>query len=201
MKVPIEVSARHVHLDRATFAKLFGEEAELNPLKSLSQPGTFAAEQIVTIKSAAGEITNVRILGPLRSYNQVEISKTDAFTLKVDPPIRDTHELSMAGSPGIILIGPKGQVALKKGLVIAWRHIHLNNNQALEMGLENGQLVKVDIDNNPRSLVFENVLIRVSPEFDLIMHIDTDEANGAGINGRGVGTIIKGGVQPHQGGS
>ncbi len=191
VKVPIEVSARHVHLDKPTFAKLFGEEVELKPLKSLSQPGTFAAEQTVTIKTADGEIPHVRILGPLRTYNQVEISKTDSYALKVDPPIRDSHELSMAGSPGIILIGPKGRVALKKGLILGWRHIHINNNQALEAGLEDGQLVKVDIDNNPRSLVFENVLIRVSPEFDLVMHIDTDEGNAAGINGKGVGTIIK----------
>lgn len=189
IKVPIEISARHVHLDKPTFAKLFGDGAELTSLKALSQPGTFAAEQTVTIKSAAGEIPKVRILGPLRTYNQVEISKTDAFTLNVDPPIRDSHELSMAGSQGIILIGPKGRVALKKGLILGWRHIHINNNQALEIGLEDGQLVKVDIDNNPRSLIFENVLIRVSPEFDLAMHIDTDEGNAAGINGKGVGTI------------
>ncbi len=131
-KVPIEVSARHVHLDKQTFVKLFGDGAELKPFKSLSQLGTFAAEQTVTIKSAAGEIPNVRILGPLRTYTQVEISKTDAYALKVDPPIRDSHELSMAGSPGIILIGPKGRVALKKGLILGWRHIHINNNQALE---------------------------------------------------------------------
>lgn len=191
IKVPIEVSARHVHLDKPTFAKLFGEDVELTPLKSLSQPGTFAAEQTVTIKSAAGEIPKVRILGPLRTYNQVEISKTEAHLLKINPPIRDSHEISMAGSPGIVLVGPNGRVALKKGLILAWRHIHINNNQALEMGLENGQLVKVDIDNNPRSLIFENVLIRVSPEFDLVMHIDTDEGNAAGINGKGIGMIIK----------
>jgi len=190
IKVPIEVSARHIHLDRQTFAKLFGKDAELTPYKPLSQPGTFAAEQTVTLKTVAGVIPNVRILGPLRTYTQVEISKTDAYYLKIDPPVRDSHEISMAGSPGIVLIGPSGRLALKKGVILSWRHIHINNNQALEYGLENSQLVKVDIDSNPRSLVFENVLVRVSPEFDLVMHIDTDEGNAAGINSKGIGTII-----------
>ncbi len=188
--VPIEVSARHVHLQKSTFEKLFGKGANLTLLKNLSQPGNFAAQETVTLRSAQGQLEGVRILGPLRTYDQVEISKTDARKLKLDPHVRDSHELKLAGTPGLTLIGPRGRVALKKGLILPWRHIHMNNLEALEYGLESGQLVKVDIDNNPRSLVFENVLVRVSPDYKLAMHIDTDEGNAAGIDRVGEGRII-----------
>ena len=190
MIIPIEVSARHVHLDQKTLEKLFGPGATLHPRKELSQPGTFAAEETVTIKTPQAEIAQVRILGPLRSYNQVEISKTDARLLRIDPPIRDTHELEHAGTPGITLVGPKGVVELARGAIIAWRHLHLSPLEAVEAGLEDGTLVDINIDSDPRSVVFENVLVRVAPNYKLAMHIDTDEANAAGIETGESGTLI-----------
>jgi len=180
-RVPIEVSARHAHLDKATFEKLFGKGAQLTPLKKLSQPGDFAAKELISIRSKGGEIKQVRILGPWRSYNQIEISLTDAYQLQVQPILRDSHELKLAGTPGIVLQGPEGSVALKKGLILPWRHIHIDNLTALEVGVEDGQLLTVEIEDNPRALIFKNVLVRVSPDFKLAMHIDTDEGNAAGI--------------------
>jgi len=192
MKVPIEVSARHVHLTRGAFETLFGEGIELTIRNELSQPGTFAAEETITLKTEKGQITNVRILGPLRKYSQVEISKTDARLLGLNPPIRDTHELELAGTPGITLIGPKGSLKLGQGVIIAWRHIHMSPLEAVEAELKDGDLVKVDIDSDPRSVIFENVLVRLAPNFRLAMHIDTDEANAAGIEGGEIGKIIVG---------
>lgn len=191
MQVPIEVSARHLHLDQKTYESLFGTGVELTVRNQLSQPGTFAANETVTLKTESGRIEDIRILGPLRDYCQIEISKTDAHQLGIDPPIRDTDELELAGTPGATLIGPKGEVVLDKGLIIAWRHIHLNPEEAKRLGLNDGDLVKVDIDSDPRSVVFENVLVRVSPNYKLAMHIDTDEANAAGVTSGEFGTIIR----------
>jgi len=191
MEVVIEVSARHVHLDKNTFECLFGHGAQLHVRNKLSQPETFAAKETVVLKRGDREIPNVRILGPLRDYSQVEISKTDARFLGINPPIRDSHELGLAGTPGITLIGPAGTCKLEQGVIIAWRHIHASPLEALELGLNDGDLVRVDIDADPRSLVFENVLVRISPKYKLAMHIDTDEANAAGIEGGEAGKIIK----------
>jgi len=190
MIVPIEVSARHIHLTHEILEKLFGLGAVLHPRKELSQPGTFAAEETATIKTPKAEIAHVRILGPLRDYNQIEISKTDARTLGIDPPIRDSHELDHAGTPGITLIGPKGVVELDRGVIVAWRHIHINPAEATENNLTDGQLVSINIDSDPRSVIFENVLIRVSPKAQLAMHIDTDEANATGTETGESGTVI-----------
>ena len=192
MRIPIEVSARHVHLCRPDFEALFGAGAELTIRNPLSQPGTFAAKETVTLKTEKAEIPRVRILGPLRSYTQVEISKTDARLLGINPPIRDSHELELEGTPGICLIGPNGRITLKQGVIIPWRHIHMSPLEALEAGVKGGDLVKIDIDSDPRSLVFENVLVRVAPNYKLAMQIDTDEANAAGIEGGETGKLITG---------
>lgn len=190
VQIPIEVSARHVHLTQEAVEKLFGPNYSLTSQKELSQPGTFAAEETVTLRNSHGQIANVRILGPVRDYNQIEISRTDARQLKVDPPIRDTHEIEQAGTPGVILEGPQGSLALEKGVIVAWRHLHLSTNEALELELQEGQLVKIDIDNDPRSVVFENVLVRVAPNYKMMLHIDTDEANAAGIETGEKGILI-----------
>ena len=190
MEVPIEVSARHVHLTPAAVEALFGEGYQLTSAKELSQPGTFAAEERVTLRTRGGEIKEVRVLGPARDYNQVELSKTDARHLKINPPVQDTHELDHAGTPGVTLVGSVESLALKKGVILAWRHLHVSNNEALELGLKDGQLIKVDINSDPRSVIFENVLVRVAPNYKLAMHIDTDEANAAGIETGEKGILI-----------
>ena len=190
MKVTIEISARHVHLKKSDFETLFGAGAKLTARNPLSQPSTFAAEETITLKTEKAEIKNVRILGPLRSYTQIEIAKSDAYRLGIDPPVRDTHELELEGTPGIHLIGPIGHIDLKQGVIIPWRHIHMSPNDALEAGVTDGDLVKVDIDSDARSVVFENVLIRTAPNYKLAMHIDTDEANAAGIEGGETGKLI-----------
>lgn len=189
-KIPIEVSARHIHLNKKAYDALFGDSYELRVQKLLSQPGEFAAKETVSIGTEKARIDNVRVLGPLRDYNQVEISKSDAYRLGLNPPVRDSHELNHDGTPGIKVIGPEGSIALTKGVIIAWRHIHMNHNEALELGVEDGQIVKVDIDDNPRTVVFENVVVRVAADNKLAMHIDTDEANASGIVGRGIGKLI-----------
>ncbi len=190
MIIPIETSARHIHLTKQHFHILFGKEKKLTVRNKLSQPKTFAAKETVTLKTKKSEIEKVRILGPLRDYTQIEISRTDAYRLGIDPPIRDTHELALDGTPGITLIGPEGEVTLEKGVIIPWRHIHMSPNNALEAEVKDGDLVNIDIDNHPRSVVFENVLVRVKANYKLAMHIDTDEANAAGIERKGKGKLI-----------
>lgn len=190
MKVKIEVSARHVHLRATTYYQLFGKKKPIKK-KKLSLKGEWALEQKVVLKGKKGEIDRVRVLYPFRDYDQVEISRTDCFILGVFGPVRDSHELNLEGTPGISLIGPRGKVDLEKGVIIAWRHIHMNLEDAGRLGLKDGDIVKVDIDNDPRSLVFENVLVRVSGHHNkTVMHIDTDEGNAAGIDEIGEGEIL-----------
>ncbi len=191
MNIPIETSGRHVHLKKENFQTLFGNDAKLTVRNSLTQPGTFAAQETVTLETEKGKIEKVRVLGPLRKYTQVEISITDAYSLGIKPPIRDTHELELEGTPGITIIGPKGKVVLEEGVIIPWRHIHMSPNQAIQTGVKDGELVNIDIDNHPRSVIFENVLIRVKSNYKLAMHIDTDEANAAGIQSTGEGKLLK----------
>ena len=179
MKVPIEISARHIHLSCKDTAALFGAGFELSKYKDLSQPGQFACKETVKLVGPRGEINNVRILGPCRVQTQVEVSETDAKALGLEPPIRDSGNL--AGTSGIKVIGPRGQLELKQGLILALRHIHIDPATALKLGVKNYDRVKVDTIGE-RDLLFENVLVRVSPDFKLAMHIDTDEANAAGID-------------------
>jgi acetate kinase len=177
--IPIAVSARHVHLTRATLDILFGKAYELTVYKPLSQPGQFAANEIVTLKGPKNTIENVRILGPIRPKDQIEISKTDEFFLGIDAPVRDSG--NVAGTPGITLTGPNGYVDLTEGVIVAWRHIHMHPDDAIRFGVQDKDIVSVDVDDEARPLTFKNVLIRVSDKFKLEMHIDTDEANAAEI--------------------
>jgi len=179
MQVKIEVSARHIHPSQADLDKLFGSGFTLTKYKDLSQTGQFAAEERVRLVGPAGVVEKVRVLGPCRKETQVEVSETDAKTLGLEPPVRDSGDLEK--SSGVKIVGPVGEVDLKRGLILALRHLHMDPATAKKLGLKNGDRVKVDVGGK-RDLLFENVLVRVDSTFRLAMHIDTDEANAAGIN-------------------
>ncbi|MBX3191088.1 MAG: acetate/propionate family kinase [Labilithrix sp.] len=186
--IPIAVSARHLHLTAETFAELFGKDATPTRRKDISQPGQYACEEQVNLIGPRGRIDGVRLLGPLRPRNQVEVSRTDEFKLGVDAPIRDSGKTD--GSAPIVIEGPKGKVSLTEGLICAKRHIHMSPDDAKRYGVADGDEVEVEVSGGPRSLVFGDVLIRVSPKFVLEMHIDTDEANAAEINPGAQGELV-----------
>jgi len=186
-KVPVEVSARHCHLSKADLEKLFGQGYELKVKKQLYQPLDFAAEETITIKEGDKEIKDVRIVGPLRNQTQVEISKTDAIALEINPPVRLSGALK--NSAGITLEGPKGSVELNEGLIVARRHLHCATKEAKQAGLRAGQLISVQIAGE-RALTFHCVEVRVREDYKLCLHLDTDEGNAAGINKTGEGTLV-----------
>lgn len=178
LAIPVGVSARHVHLSNEHIMQLFGEGAALTPRHPLSQPGQFAAEETVLLAGPKGSIDNVRILGPSRAFSQVEAAFTDAVKLGLSPPVRDSG--AIAKSSPITLIGPNGTLTLKEGFIVARRHIHMTPEDALRFGVVDQQVVKIRT-NGLRSTMFENVLIRVDRSSKLELHIDTDEANAAGV--------------------
>ena len=171
---PIGVSNRHVHLDRADMDALFGPGSELTVKKMLGQPGQYAAEETVTIRGPKGELSRVRVLGPLRSQTQVEISIADGFTLGVKPPVRESGQLK--DTPGIEIIGPCGSVKKDSGVIAALRHVHMTPEDAARFGVSDGELVAVKIEG-VKSGIMENVIIRVSDRYRLDFHIDTDDGN------------------------
>jgi putative phosphotransacetylase len=176
-QVPIGVSARHIHLSEWHIEQLFGHRYYLKVLKELSQPGQFAAAETVAVVGPKGRFDKVRILGPARGKTQLEISRTDAFTLGVNPPVRQSGDTE--GTPGITLVGPVGEITITEGVMVAARHIHFHTSDAVKWGITDKQLLSVKIDGE-RSLIFEGVIARVSDQYALDMHIDTDEANAAG---------------------
>ena len=176
--VPVGVSNRHVHLSQADLDTLFGRGYELTKTKDLSQPGQFACKETVTVCGPKGAIEKVRILGPVRSKSQVEVSATDAIKLGVKAPIRESG--NVAGSAPIAVVGPKGAIYLNEGCIIAKRHIHMPPKDAMAAGVHDGDVVSVQAENE-RGTVFNHVQIRVDDSFTLEMHIDTDEANAAKI--------------------
>jgi acetate kinase len=186
--IPIAVSARHVHLDRAAMDVLFGPGSELTPIKPLSQPGQYACAESVTIVGPRGRLERVRVLGPLRKGCQVEISRTDEFLLGVDAPIRQSGQTK--GSAPITLEGPRGTLRLEEGLICAWRHIHMHPSDAEAYGVRDGDEVEVAVTGGPRDLVFGDVIVRVSEQFALEMHIDTDEANAAELSSGAAGALV-----------
>ena len=186
--IPIAVSGRHIHLDRKTFSRLFGATAEPTHYKDLSQPGQYACQEKVNLVGPRGRIDGVRLLGPLRSKNQVEVSRTDEFLLGVDAPVRDSGRVT--GSAPIRLEGPVGAANLSEGLICARRHIHMHTDDAERFGVNNRDEVEVAITGGPRDLIFGDVLVRVSPGYKLEMHIDTDEANAAELASNTNGTIV-----------
>ena len=189
-QVLVEISARHVHVSQADLETLFGKGYELTCKKMLSQPGQFACEERVRVIGTKGEFPAVSILGPVRPDTQVEISLTDARSIGVSAPVRESGDV--AGSGACKLVGPAGEVDLTEGVIAAKRHIHATTKDAEEMGLENGQIVSVEIPtSNGRNLTFGDVVVRVSDSYALAMHIDTDEANAAGMAPNTMGTVIK----------
>ena len=187
--IPVGVSNRHIHLSAEHVDILFGKGYELTPIKDLSQPGQFACKETLTIVGPSlRPIENVRVLGPVRSASQVEISRTDSFTLKVKPPVRESGDI--AGSAPITIIGPKGVVTLKEGCIIANRHIHMSLEEGSAFGLKDGDYVDVDVQGERRTK-FYDVQVRVNKAFSLEMHIDTDDANAAGIGNGARVTIAK----------
>ena len=179
-QVLVEISARHVHVSQADLETLFGKGYELTVKKMLSQPGQFACEERVRVIGPKGEFPRVSILGPVRKDTQVELSA----------PVRESGDVK--GSGTCKLVGPAGEVEIPYGVIAAKRHIHATTKDAEELGIQNGQIVSVEIPtSNERSLVFGDVVCRVSDNYALAMHIDTDEANAAGMAPNTMGTIIK----------
>ena len=185
--VMVETSARHLHVSQEVLEKLFGEGAELTKKKDLSQPGQFACEEKVTVVGAKGEF-KMTILGPVRKDSQVELSLSDARKIGIAAPVRESGDIE--GTPGCKLIGPKGEVEISKGVIAAKRHIHLDPKTAEEFGVQDKQIVSLKINGTGRALVFGDVVIRVSPNFAPAAHLDTDEANAAGLAGNRDGEII-----------
>ncbi len=186
--VQIEVSARHVHLDKESVAILFGEGHTLTPKRELSQPGQYLEEERVDVVGPKGSFKNVAVLGPERKHVQVEVSFSDAFALGINPPIRQSGDTK--GSASVKLVGPKGEITIDEGAIVALRHVHMTPEDAERLGLVDNQVVSVEALTD-RKLVFEDTVIRVSPKFRTRMHVDVDEAGAAHIAGFALGKIIK----------
>lgn len=187
MKILVETSARHVHVTQEVLETLFGEGYQLTVKKMLSQPGQFASNERVTVVGPKKEMANVSILGPCRGSNQVELSATDARSIGLDAPVRESGDV--AGSAGCKLVGPKGEVELSEGVIVAKRHIHMTPADAQAAGVADKDIVKVACGGEGRKLVFDDVVIRVNENYATAMHIDTDESNAAG--GPKEGEIIR----------
>ena len=198
-QILVETSARHVHVTQETLEALFGPGAELTVRAYLSQPGQFVSNQRIDLvgyklNKATGEkmetrIKGVSILGPVRKADQVEISMTDMRTLGVNAPVRESGDTK--GSAPCKLVGPAGEVDIPEGVIVAKRHIHMTTEDAKEFGVENGQIVKLEVNTNGRSLIFGDVVVRVRDDFALAAHIDTDESNAAGCSGTVYGNLVK----------
>ena len=179
VRVPIAISARHAHLSRRTLDSVFGKGYVLRPRTWLSQHGQFAAEETVKLVGPRGSIEQVRVMGPPRPCDQVEISRSDEFILGIDAPVRISGDI--ANTPGVTIQGPAGRVTLANGVICARRHIHMNPRDAAGLGLRDHDCVEVRIDTGARELSFGDVVVRVAPDFQFELHLDTDEANAAGV--------------------
>ena len=186
--VLMETSARHVHVSREHLDILFGEGYQLNYKKELSQPGQYACEERVAVVGPKGSFPAVSILGPERPATQVELSATDARSIGVVAPVRESGDI--AGSGACKLVGPKGEVELTEGVIAAKRHIHATPADGEKYGMKDKDIVSVKIESNGRSLVFGDVVVRLNPAFCLAMHIDTDESNAAGCTPGMMGEVI-----------
>lgn len=187
-EVLVETSARHVHVSREALDILFGKGYELTKKKDLSQPGQFSCEERVAVVGSKSSFPAVSILGPIRPATQVELSLTDARSIGVTAPVRESGDIEGSGS--CKLVGPKGELEIECGVIAAKRHIHATPEDAEKYGLEDKQIVSVKIDSNGRKLIFDDVVVRVSPKFALAMHIDTDESNAAAATPGLMGEIL-----------
>ena len=176
--IPIGVSVRHVHLTRDDVDALFGPGYELTKKRDVTQPGQYVTRETVDLVGPKGEIRSVAIIAPLRKATQVEVARTDAFTLGVTPPLRESGKLE--GTPGITLRGPAGTVTTASGVILAHRHVHMSPVQAKDYGVADKDMIKIRVEGE-REMTMGDVIVRVHPEYDLDMHIDTDEANAAGL--------------------
>ena len=188
-KFIVETSARHVHVSREDLDILFGEGYELTNKKELSQPGQYVTNERVAVVGPKSQFPSVSILGPVRPATQVEISATDARAIGVVAPIRESGDTAESGSCKIV--GPKGEVELKDGVIVAKRHIHMTTADAAKLNVTDKEIVNVKIDTEGRSLVFGDVVVRVNDSFALAMHIDTDEANACSATPATMGEIVK----------
>lgn len=189
LKIPIETSARHIHVSQKDFEQLFGPDAQLTYIKELSQPGQYACKERLTVIGSKGQFENVILLGPFRNATQVEVSVTDARKLGIPAVIRQSGDL--AGSPGCTLVGPKGRIELTEGVIAAKRHIHMPPIDATRANVKDNDIVFVITNSYERSLIFSDVVVRVSPDFSLAMHVDTDEANAFANENNPTGIILK----------
>lgn len=187
VKIPIGISNKHIHLSEKDFNLLFPNQS-LNCLKELKQTGEFASDKVVTIIGPKGKLEKVRILGPFRQETQVELALTDTRQIGINAPIRMSGQLE--GTPGVTLKSSFGEVELVHGVIVAKRHIHIPKEEAAFLNIKNNEIVKIKIETSERPLVFENCVVRVGENFVLEMHIDTDEANSAGIKSEIFGKMI-----------
>lgn len=188
-KIPIETSARHIHLSEADYKKLFGENAEIQFLQELSQPGQYVTDARVTVKGPRNMLERVAVLGPFRKNTQVEIAVTDARKLGIPSCIRQSGDIS--GTPGCTLIGPAGEIEIPEGVIVAKRHIHMTPVDAVRMHVHDNDNVCVIVKSFERALIYADVVVRVNPDFRLAMHIDTDEANAFANDESPEGVILK----------
>jgi putative phosphotransacetylase len=186
-KIKVSVSNRHLHISQKDLETLFGKGYELTKLKDLSQPDQFACNEIVTIVGPKRQIEKVRILGPVRPETQVEVSVTDCYTLGIKPILRQSGDIK--GSSGIKIVGPKGEINLNEGAIVAARHLHLHTDDAKRLNLKDKDIIKIMVDS-VRPVVFDDVLVRVNEKFAEDFHIDTDEANAGLIDNNSVGYIL-----------
>ena len=188
MEFIVETSARHAHISKEHLEILFGKDAELVVKKMLSQPGQYASEQKIEVVGPKGSM-KMSILGPVRKETQIEVSLTDARQLGINAPIRESGDIK--GSGACKIVGPCGEVEISEGVIAAKRHIHATTSDASALGVKNGDIVKVEVTTNGRSLIYGDVVVRVSDSYALAMHIDTDEANAAFASGTVYGRIVK----------
>jgi len=188
MKIPIEISARHIHLSREDFERLFGKNEKLNVMKNLSQPGEFASDKTVELINEDKKIEKVRILGPFRKNSQAEISITDAYSLKLNPIPKIKVSGDLADTTNISVKNKNNSIKIQ--CIIAQRHLHCSEEEAKKLKLKNNQEVSISVDGM-RKLTFHNVTVRVSDKFKLALHLDTDEGNAAGISGKTLGELVK----------
>lgn len=188
-KIPIETSVRHIHLSEVDYKILFGENANINFLQELSQPGQYVTDARVTVKGPKSSFERVAVLGPFRKQTQVEIAVTDARKLGIPSCIRQSGDIE--GTPGCTLIGPAGELELKKGVIVAKRHIHMTPVDAIRMHVHDNDNVFVIVKSFERALIYADVVVRVDPGFRLAMHIDTDEANAFANDESPEGVILK----------
>jgi putative phosphotransacetylase len=180
LAIPVGVSNKHCHLTEAHFKILFGAAAAPKKVKDIKQPGFYAAEEMIDVQGPKGVVKKIRLVAPYRVNTQIELAVTDAIAIGLKPPVRESGDVK--GSAGAILIGPAGKVEIKEGVIIAQRHVHFSPSEAKTWGMSSGEVVRVRCGTGAgRSTVFEDVVVRVSDKYSLEFHVDTDEANAAGI--------------------